>query len=330
MKKERTKSFISGILFSVFIFSMIGTAAATIGSRTLTADYTDINIQLDGKQLTPTDANGNAVEPFAINGTTYLPVRAVSNALGLGVEWDSESKTVVLSSPKSPNRPFEIHDCYENFSVPAFENVIGYDALVDVYELSTGDSVLYTYDPAYFDYSIVDDYLIAYMNLLDHYGFKRDTSKETDMSFFYQNPISGIMVDIIGDNETDLIYLLIMSIYNTDAPTQVSPSNQINTSTPTQTGQGNASTSQDRQKAYLAEVANINSYYDAQISALERERDKAAEDAYGAAALRTGGLGGSAATAAKNQVLSEYNAKIKDLKDERDAAISDAKIKYGQ
>lgn len=43
-----------------------------------------LKITLDGKEITPTDANGAAVEPFAISGTTYLPVRAVAERFWLG------------------------------------------------------------------------------------------------------------------------------------------------------------------------------------------------------------------------------------------------------
>ncbi|MBQ9976669.1 MAG: hypothetical protein IJP16_09160 [Clostridia bacterium] len=47
-----------------------------------TLDYNDIKICIDGNYITPKDAGGNVVEPFIINGTTYLPVRAVASALG--------------------------------------------------------------------------------------------------------------------------------------------------------------------------------------------------------------------------------------------------------
>lgn len=103
MKKERSKGFISGVAASVLVFSLVGTAAATIGSRTLTANYNDIKIEVDGKQITPTDANGNTVEPFAIDGTTYLPVRAVGNALGIDVGWDGTTGTVQLTRDWSMN-----------------------------------------------------------------------------------------------------------------------------------------------------------------------------------------------------------------------------------
>lgn len=97
MKKERTKGFAAGLLVAVLALGLIGTASATIGKRTVEVDYTDIKIELNGEKVTPVDANGNAVEPFAINGTTYLPVRAVSNALGLDVGWDGATSTVKLA-----------------------------------------------------------------------------------------------------------------------------------------------------------------------------------------------------------------------------------------
>lgn len=73
-------------------------ANGTIGPATIRADFKDIAVTLDGTALTLTDANGAAVEPFACNGTIYLPVRAVAGALGLEVTWDAASSTVALAS----------------------------------------------------------------------------------------------------------------------------------------------------------------------------------------------------------------------------------------
>ena len=36
--------------------------------------YNNIKIYIDGAEIVPKDANGNTVEPFMMNGTTYLPV----------------------------------------------------------------------------------------------------------------------------------------------------------------------------------------------------------------------------------------------------------------
>lgn len=73
-------------------------AAATTGSQTIQAVYSDIKVMLDGQFLVLTDADGNTVEPFAVDGTTYLPIRAIAGALGLGVEWNAETSTVALTS----------------------------------------------------------------------------------------------------------------------------------------------------------------------------------------------------------------------------------------
>lgn len=94
---KRIKDFISGFVVCLLIFVLVIPVAATSISATL--EYNNIKITLDGILLEPKDANGKIVEPFIIAGTTYLPVRAVSEALGLDVNWNDETKTVMLSSP---------------------------------------------------------------------------------------------------------------------------------------------------------------------------------------------------------------------------------------
>ena len=73
-------------------------AAATTGAQQIQAVYSDIKVLLDDDFLVLTDANGKTVEPFSLNGTTYLPVRAVTGALGLKADWDAANHTVVLTS----------------------------------------------------------------------------------------------------------------------------------------------------------------------------------------------------------------------------------------
>lgn len=97
--KMNWKSFISGCLVTTVAVGLIGTAAATVGQKALKADYSNIKVTLDGKPVSLVDAAGNAVEPFAVDGTTYLPIRAVASALGLDVSWDGATSTAVLTSP---------------------------------------------------------------------------------------------------------------------------------------------------------------------------------------------------------------------------------------
>ena len=101
--KERTmtmkKRVFSLVLMLVFSMSLcLNASAAEI--KTVSADitYRGISIVLGGTEIVPTDENGRPTEPFIMNGSTYLPVRAVANALGLEVEWIAATSTIALTS----------------------------------------------------------------------------------------------------------------------------------------------------------------------------------------------------------------------------------------
>lgn len=83
-------------------------AKSTQGTSTVSATYRDISIIIDGTELVPTDAAGNVVEPFLIDGTAYLPVRAISEALDLSVSWDNDTSTVALTTGTvAPQEPVQ-------------------------------------------------------------------------------------------------------------------------------------------------------------------------------------------------------------------------------
>ena len=94
MLKEKFKGIIIGVLIGTMITA---TTSFAVNTTTLYDVVTNgIRIVIDGKQLNPTDANGNPVEPMIYNGTTYLPVRAVANAFSKAVYWDGSEYTVYL------------------------------------------------------------------------------------------------------------------------------------------------------------------------------------------------------------------------------------------
>lgn len=57
-----------------------------------------IKILYNGQTQTMTDANGNTVYPISYNGTTYVPIRAVSDMLSLPVAWDGTNNAVILGT----------------------------------------------------------------------------------------------------------------------------------------------------------------------------------------------------------------------------------------
>ncbi len=92
--KKRLQGLVAGVLIGATIMGGVVFAANTTTLYDVIAN--GIKIVIDGQQLNPTDANGNKVEPIIYNGTTYLPVRAVANAIGKAVYWDGPNYTVYL------------------------------------------------------------------------------------------------------------------------------------------------------------------------------------------------------------------------------------------
>jgi hypothetical protein len=213
--KKQLNGFILGVLVSFLVMGM-GITAFAAYQQQATLNYDNIKITLDGKQVNPTDANGTYVEPFTINGTTYLPVRAVANALGMSVGWNQDTKTVTLESSSTPQvTSNNFPDTYPDFSVPNFQNIVGWDACVNVYKLSSGDSISYTYDPMLFNsnYYLKGDPFTDYFNLLKYYGFKDITKKSDGDSQVFQHPISGIIVNMYPEDNFRYYTVLVMSLH---------------------------------------------------------------------------------------------------------------------
>lgn len=95
--KERTKGFITGIIFSLLLsLFTVSTFAAPLGKK-IEVFFNNIKLVVDGQKVEfGKDDNGNRIEPFIYNGTTYLPIRAVGEAIGKTVDWDGETKTVYI------------------------------------------------------------------------------------------------------------------------------------------------------------------------------------------------------------------------------------------
>ena len=106
------------ILLALNIAIPVFAAATEVVVKTFTAYFTvggnPISIYVDGERVTPKDGNGNIVEPFVVDGTTYLPVRAVGEALGKSVSWDGATATVYIGA-----KPGETQ--YMTDVLPAYE-----------------------------------------------------------------------------------------------------------------------------------------------------------------------------------------------------------------
>ena len=83
-----------------------------------TLHYNGLAITLDGKIVHPQDAAGNPVDPFVIDGTTYLPLRAIGSALGLSVNWDAATNTAILKSKNTEGEQQNMKTTFQNPVAP--------------------------------------------------------------------------------------------------------------------------------------------------------------------------------------------------------------------
>lgn len=94
--KRNKLSFITGFMVAAVIFGGLNLALNAEALKNVIMDK--INIVINGKTLEPKDANGKPVNPLIYNGTTYLPVRAIAEALNMPVYWEQATKTVYAGS----------------------------------------------------------------------------------------------------------------------------------------------------------------------------------------------------------------------------------------
>ena len=90
--KRLTTSAVAVLLTAIFIFSLaaIPTAAASDYERSGIAKYESIPVTLDGKKILGASA-------YLIGGTTYVPLRALSDAVGkYEISWNDSTKTATV------------------------------------------------------------------------------------------------------------------------------------------------------------------------------------------------------------------------------------------
>lgn len=79
----------------IFALSTVVLASARLVN--IKVAYDNIKVVVDGREVQfGLDSTGKKIEPFIYNGTTYLPIRAVGEALGKQVQWDQNTKTAFL------------------------------------------------------------------------------------------------------------------------------------------------------------------------------------------------------------------------------------------
>lgn len=99
------KRLVSLALALVMVFGLTVNVSAATTQNIKVQLSSNITVKYNGEIQSMTDVNGTPVYPLLNGGTTYLPVRAVSNMLGVDVDWDGATQTVILTDPAGGRKP---------------------------------------------------------------------------------------------------------------------------------------------------------------------------------------------------------------------------------
>ena len=129
--KRKSKIILALVL--MLVFSTVVFAARRVN---ITVTYDNIKVVVDGNQVQfGKDTKGKQIEPFIYNGTTYLPLRAVGEALGKEVQWDKNTKTAYLGKTQveaverylvDTLRPYDSGDAYTGVMGEAKNGIEGW------------------------------------------------------------------------------------------------------------------------------------------------------------------------------------------------------------
>ncbi len=96
-KRSKIAYFAAGMLTMLLLFQS-GVIQYVYGlvAQELRA-YRGVMVFVDGSLLSTTNVNGEWVDSYVIEGTTYVPARSIGEALGRDVYWNSNSQSVYIN-----------------------------------------------------------------------------------------------------------------------------------------------------------------------------------------------------------------------------------------
>lgn len=202
---KRIPTFVAGMLTAAVIGALGVGALAASGAVTFNAS----NLQLNGQQISAkgenyTLANGQQV-PASITytdetggGTTYLPVRRISELLGVETGWDSATGSVTVGeATQTPDTNFASTD-YSKWSA---EEEAAYQEFKGMWETSTGGGeriyLVFVKFVGTFSQEDVLAYLSAHPAYIERFAYELATSSapQTHIEFYWgENQIANVLM----------------------------------------------------------------------------------------------------------------------------------------
>lgn len=184
----RFKQFYLGMMTSFVLLFVLLSMSSFAANGSISATISDIKVYIDNKLLSITDENGNTIQPIIYNGRTYLPARAISEAINKPVTWEAKSRSIYIGKNDLGKPATYLTDLTPFFTMGDFYSLStqsATDNLGNTYESSktlgakrTNNYQIYNIDG-------------KYSQLKGVYFTRND----------YKNTISKIVVRIYGDDQ---------------------------------------------------------------------------------------------------------------------------------
>jgi len=91
------KKIVRGLSLGLIMVTSMGVAFG-VGTQVEIKATMDsgVKIMYKGEAQKLVDVNGDVKDPIMYNGTTYVPIRSAANILGANIDWNDETRTVVI------------------------------------------------------------------------------------------------------------------------------------------------------------------------------------------------------------------------------------------
>lgn len=212
--KKRLNGFIPGFVTALLLVGLVGTAAATVGKRSIEVDYKNLVVEFDYSTIDLTDVNGNPVEPFAYNGTTYVPVRAIATALGYDVSYREINGTGYIGLEPPVPKFCALTKDYPFTGVPRLDGIVGNNAFQMSFPVEEGNTerTHYEYYKRSFNDGTEDSYVSLYDTVLKDAGFKLFQTSTVDGSpmYHYVNDDTKVFVSFTEHKIGNVEYVSVL------------------------------------------------------------------------------------------------------------------------
>lgn len=205
--KQSILPYIAGVSTAAILF---GTAVPTMAASVLkdiSVIMGGISVYVDGELQSMKDVNGNTVEAMIYDGTTYLPVRAVTGMLSdKDVNWDADTQSVYIGT-----QPQAGAVQLEDISIISENSTVYQDLSFDLLD----ETIFYTnalYSGVATRTELYDSLMggttyTHYFHQGKSYDFRLDSAySEINGSF-------AVLYDTLGDQATDTIYFYSVDQY---------------------------------------------------------------------------------------------------------------------